>query len=457
MDPIVSPPLLLLIEKICVIVVAAYLITRTESFTELIEGRLTRKNQAAMALIFGAFSIFGTVSGVEVAGVVANVRDLGPVMGGLVGGPVVGLGAGLIGGGYRLLQGGFTGPACSLATVLVGSLAGLVYLANRRRFVGVGGAVVLTALFEALHMLTVLLLAEPRPEAVTVVRAAAAPMIVSNGVGALIFALMTTNLIRERETAKERDEYLLELERRRLELEIARKIQESFLPETVPALRGFEVAAISRPAEEVGGDFYDFVPTPGGRMGIAIADVSGKGVPAALFMVLSRAMVRASASGEPTAGEVARRANELISADANSGMFVTLFFALLDEEARTLRYVNAGHNPPLLLRGGTGEVALLKTRGIAMGVLEEAEMEEGEVELSEGDVVVLYTDGVTEATDAAGEQFGVERLLLLAKEHRSLPAAALVEEIAGAVLAFSEGEPQFDDITLVVLKGGRRG
>lgn len=457
MAAIIDPHLLVLIEKICVIVVAAYLITRTESFTELLDGRLTAKNQAAMALIFGGLSVFGTVSGVEVAGVVANVRDLGPVIGGLVGGPVVGLGAGLIGGGYRLLQGGFTGPACSLATVLVGSLAGLVYLMNGRRFVGVRGAVILTALFEALHMLTVLLLAEPRPEAAIVVRATAVPMIASNAVGAFIFALMTTNLIRERETAKERDEYLLELEKKRLELEIAREIQESFLPETVPVLRGFEVAAISRPAEEVGGDFYDFVPAPGGRMGIAIADVSGKGVPAALFMVLSRAMVRASASGEPTAEEVARRANELISADAKSGMFVTLFYALLDEEARTLRYVNAGHNPPILLRGGTGEVTLLRTRGIAMGVLVEAVMEEGEVELSEGDVVVFYTDGVTEATDGEGAQFGIDRLLGTVKRKSHLPAAALVEEIAGEVLAFAGAAPQFDDITLVVLKGGRRG
>jgi len=259
MAAIIDSVLLTLIEKICVIVVAAYLITRTRSFSEILDGRLTAKNQAVMVLIFGAFSVFGTVSGVEVFGVVANVRDLGPVIGGLVGGPVVGLGASLIGGGYRFLQGGFTGLACSIATILAGSLAGLVYILNRRRFVGVVGAVILSALFESLHMLLVLLIAEPQTEAVLVVRATAGPMIVSNSVGAFIFALMTRNLIRERETALERDEYHSELEKKRLELKIAQEIQQSFLPDAVPRLQGFDLAATSLPAKEVGGDFYDFI------------------------------------------------------------------------------------------------------------------------------------------------------------------------------------------------------
>jgi sigma-B regulation protein RsbU (phosphoserine phosphatase) len=408
-----------------------------------------------MVLIFGAFSVFGTVSGVEVFGVIANVRDLGPVIGGLVGGPVVGLGASLIGGGYRFLQGGFTGLACSIATILAGSLAGLVYILNRRRFVGVVGAVILSVLFESLHMLLVLLIAEPWQEALIVVRGTAAPMIASNSVGAFIFAMMITNLIRERETAEERDKYFLELEKKKMELNIAREIQQSFLPDTVPQLKGFDLAAASHPAKEVGGDFYDFIPQSDGKMGLVIADVSGKSVPAALFMVLSRATVKASAAGDKTAEEVAKSANDLIAADAKSGMFVTLFYAILDQETRTLRYVNAGHNPPLVLNGKTGDLTLLKTRGIAMGVMEDAEMEEREIELAEGDVVVFYTDGVTEAVDDGLDQFGAERLFETVKKNCHLSAADLVKEITGAVLAFSKGEPQFDDITLMVLKGGK--
>jgi sigma-B regulation protein RsbU (phosphoserine phosphatase) len=445
--------LLTLIDKICVIVVAAYLITRTRRFCEVLDGKLTPKNQAAMVLIFGAFSIFGTVSGVEIFGVIANVRDLGPMIGGLVGGPLVGLGAGLIGGGYRYLLGGFTGLPCSIATVLAGVFGGGVYMLNRRKFVGVGGAVIFSVFVESFHMLLVLLISDPYSEAVMVVRETGIPMIASNAIGMLIFAFMISNLIKERETEEERDEYFDELEKKKLELNIAREIQQSFLPETVPSLKGFDLAAVSHPAKEVGGDFYDFIPISENEIGLVIADVSGKSVPAALFMVLSRAMVRASATGNPSVLEVAKRANDLIAADAKSGMFVTLFYAILDQEARTLRYVNAGHNPPVVLNGETGDLTLLKARGIAMGVVENAEMEEREIELDEGDLVVFYTDGVTEAVDDGFDQFGVERLVETVRKNSHLSAANLVEKITDEILAFSKGAPQFDDITLMVLKG----
>jgi len=454
---IASTLLLALIDKICVIVVVAYLITRTSRFSEVLDGKLTPKNQTALVLIFGAFSVFGTVSGVEIFGVIANVRDLGPMIGGLVGGPLVGLGAGLIGGGYRYLLGGFTGLPCSIATILAGVFGGVVYILNRRKFVGVGGAVIFSVFVETFHMLLVLLISDPYSEAVMVVQETGIPMIASNSIGMLIFAFMISNLIKERKTALERDRYFRELEKKKLELNIAREIQQSFLPETVPSLKGFDLAAVNHPAEEVGGDFYDFIPISEDEMGLVIADVSGKSVPAALFMVLSRAMIRASAAGNSTASEVAKNANDLITADAKSGMFVTLFYAILDLEARTLRYVNAGHNPPLVLNGETGDLTLLKARGIAMGVVEKAEMEEREIELDEGDVVVFYTDGVTEAVDERFNQFGIERLVEITRKNSHLPAADLVEKITDEVLAFSKGAPQFDDITLMVLKGEKPG
>lgn len=449
--------LLTLIDKICVIMVVAYLITRTRRFCEVLDGRITRENQAALILIFGGLSVFGTFSGVEIFGVIANVRDLGPMIGGLVGGPVVGLGAGLIGGGHRYLLGGFTGPACSLATVLAGFLGGAVYILNRRRFVGVGGAVIFSAFAVSLHMLLVLLISQPYDEAVMVVRETAVPMIASNTFGMLVFAFMISNLMREQKTASERDEYLDELEKKRMELSIAREIQESFLPETVPEVEGFDLAAKSIPAKEVGGDFYDFVPVSGGRIGLVIADVSGKSVPAALFMVLARAIMRATATGNPGPSEAARRANDLIAADAKSGMFVTLFYGVLDPGSRTLRYVNAGHNPPAVLDGETGGITLLRTGGLAMGVMEGVDMEEREIVLCEADTVIFYTDGVIEATGEGLEQFGIERLVEVTRDNSHLPAADLVRKIAGEVVAFSGDRPQFDDITLMVLKGRRSG
>ncbi len=448
--------LLTLIDKICVIVVAAYLITRTRRFSEVLDGKLTPKNRVAMILTFGAFSVFGTVSGVEVFGVIANVRDLGPMIAGLVGGPLVGLGAGLIGGGYRYLLGGFTGLACSMATVFAGVLGGAVYILNRRRFLGVGGSVIFSAFVEAFHMLLVLLISDPYSEAVMVVEEVGLPIIVSNSIGMFIFAFMISNLIKERETEEERNLYFDELEKKRLELNIAHEIQQSFLPESMPSLKGFDLAAVSHPAKEVGGDFYDFIPISDDEIGLVIADVSGKSVPAALFMVLSRAMVRASATGNKAASEAAKKANDLIAADAKSGMFVTLFYAILDQKSRTLRYVNAGHNPPVVLNVDTGDLTLLKARGIAMGVVERFEMEERMIELDEGDVVVFYTDGVTEAVDDGFDQFGVDRLVEIVRKNSHLSAAALVDMITAEVIAFSKGAPQFDDITLMVLKGEKR-
>jgi sigma-B regulation protein RsbU (phosphoserine phosphatase) len=445
--------LLTLIDKICVIIVAAYLITRTRRFSEVLNGMLTLDNQAFLILIFGGFSIFGTVSGVEIFGAIANVRDLGPMIGGLVGGPIVGLGAGLIGGGYRYLLGGFTGLACSMATVFAGVLGGAVYILNRRKFLGVGGSVIFSAFVEAFHMLLVLLISDPYSEAVMVVEEVGLPIILSNSIGMFIFAFMISNLIKERETEEERDLYFDELEKKKMELNIAHEIQQSFLPESVPSLRGFDLAAVSHPAKEVGGDFYDFIPISDDEIGLVIADVSGKSVPAALFMVLSRAMVRATATGNKAVSKVAEKANDLIAADAKSGMFVTLFYAILNQKSRTLRYVNAGHNPPVVLNGGTGDLTFLKARGIAMGVVERFEMEERVIQIDEGDVVVFYTDGVTEAVDEGFDQFGVDRLVEIVRKNSHLSAAALVEKITAEVIVFSKGEPQFDDITLMVLKG----
>jgi sigma-B regulation protein RsbU (phosphoserine phosphatase) len=268
------------------------------------------------------------------------------------------------------------------------------------------------------------------------------------------FAFVLSNLIRERETAEERDQYLAELERKRQELKIAHEIQQSFLPDAIPLLKGFDLAALNLPAREVGGDFYDFIPIAEDKIGVTIADVSGKGVPAALFMALSRTVVRTNARGNPSVAEVIEAANSSISADSKSGMFVTLFYAILDLKARMLTYVNAGHNPPALFRALSSDIIMLKARGIALGALDEIVLEERTMQLDRGDTVVFYTDGVTEAVNEREEQFGEERLVALITECHGLAAGALVERIKSEVLAFCGTAPQFDDITVMVLKAG---
>lgn len=449
---IVGSSLLVLIEKSCVIIVAAYLITRAKFFMEILDRKFTLKNQVLMILIFGIISIYGTYSGIEVFGAMANVRDFGPMIAGLVGGPVIGTGAGIIGGLFRYSMGGITSIPCSMATILSGLFGGIIYLLNRKRFVGVAGAVIFAILMETLHMVLTLILATPYSAALTIVKSVAFPMIFANALGIFIFAYMISNRIREKETKEERDKYYDELEEKKYELKIAYKIQKSFLPDSIPEIKGFQLSALNIPAKEVGGDFYDFIPISDDKMGIVIADVSGKSVPAALFMALSRTVVRAKAKGNPQVAEVIREANKMIAEDSKTSMFVTFFYGILDEKEKNLKYVNAGHNPPLYFNDHGDDLFMLKARGMALGVMEEISLEEKEITLDKGDVVVFYTDGITEAMNKDKQLFGEERLLEEIKRNHHLSAEEITEKIQNSVLEFCGKEPQFDDITLVVLK-----
>ena len=441
-----------LLQMICVIIVVAYLITRTKSFTQVLNGIFIWKGQVTLILLFGALSIYGTESGITILGATANVRDLGPMVGGLACGPVVGLGAGLIGAAYRFSLAGFTAVPCATATILAGLFGGLIFLLAGRKFIGMHGAVLFAVGMEAFHMGITLLLCRPFEQALGVVEEVAVPMIIANATGVFIFAFIIGNLIAERQTKDERDSFLSELERKKAELKIAHDIQMSFLPERLPEVPGFELAALSLPAKEVGGDFYDAIPLPGGRTAFVIADVSGKGVPAALFMALSRTVLRANSLIPRSARDAVTEANMLIAEDAKSGMFVTLFYAVADPGKKTLTYVNAGHNPPLLFRPGSGRPTGLKGTGIILGVMPEAEYGEETIHLVSGDLVLLYTDGVTEAINPDEEQFGEERLIETASASLDLPPAEIVERVRDAVMAFSGDEPQFDDLTLMILR-----
>jgi|GEM_PF-2876625 len=235
------------------------------------------------------------------------------------------------------------------------------------------------------------------------------------------------------------------------ELDIASEIQRSLLPESCPRIDNFDIAAVSIPAREVGGDFYDFIPLPEGKWGVVIADVSGKGVPAALLMALSRSLIRAYSQDRPSVLSALELANSFMLKDMRSGMFVTCFYAVLDPAQRTLTYVNAGHNPPVVTSAGK-HVRMLSASGTPLGIIEETGLREELCQLAPGDIVMMYTDGITEAMDSVGEQFGVQRLQEIARNATGLSAADIQERVLTAVRTFTVNQPQFDDMTSVVVR-----
>jgi serine phosphatase RsbU (regulator of sigma subunit)/predicted ester cyclase len=242
-----------------------------------------------------------------------------------------------------------------------------------------------------------------------------------------------------------------ERERIEQELRVARSIQQASLPKDVPRLEGWQIAPFYRPAREVGGDFYDFHHLSEGRLGLVTGDATGKGVPAALVMSTTCGMLQLAAQvlDSSSPGEVLSRVNETLLARIPLNTFVTCFYAILDPGSGTLRYANAGHDPPYLWHGGCCEE--LRARGMPLGLMPGMSYEAGEVSLREGDSVLFYSDGLVEAHDPKGEMFGFPRLRARVAEHgeeRSL-GDLLLEELYSFV---GEGWEQEDDITLLTLK-----
>lgn len=242
-----------------------------------------------------------------------------------------------------------------------------------------------------------------------------------------------------------------ERDRLERELDVAREIQASLIPRDNPAITGCQVAGYWQAARQVSGDFYDFMELSDGKWGILIADVADKGVPAAIFMALSRTILRTIAFNRTDPANTLIRANEIIGKDAQSDLFVTVFYAVWDAHKEVLTYANAGHNPPLLLRAD-GQVQLLTTQGIALGVLPQAQIERRETVFRRGDTLVLYTDGVTEAMNEDFDEFGLDRLRVTVETARQRHPGEIVTAVTQAIHIHAGDTPQFDDITLVVMK-----
>jgi serine phosphatase RsbU (regulator of sigma subunit)/anti-sigma regulatory factor (Ser/Thr protein kinase) len=256
-------------------------------------------------------------------------------------------------------------------------------------------------------------------------------------------AVRVAQLVREQQAeARQR-------ERIEHELQVAQLIQQNFLPKSTPEIAGWEVAAYYRPARTVGGDFYDFIEFPDGRLGIVIGDVTDKGVPAALVMAATRSVVRTTASANPSPGAVLARVNDILVPDMPRNMFVTCLYGLLDPSTGVFRFANAGHDLPYVRRLD-GRVDEFRATGMPLGLLEGMEYEEAEGSLGKGDTVLFSSDGLVEAHDPHGEMFGFPRLRERMSTHRG--GANLLDRILGDLAAFTGADwEQEDDVTIVTL------
>ncbi len=254
---------------------------------------------------------------------------------------------------------------------------------------------------------------------------------------------------RAAEESQARTEMLEQLRRREQEISEARAIQQGLLPKEIPQLPGYEIACAWQSALTVGGDYYDILSFGDEGLGLCIADVAGKGLPAAFLMANLQAAVRGLASPSLTPDALCARLNALLCRNTTGDRFITLFYAHLDGASRCLCYSSAGHNPPILLRGDSSCERLDEGGGV-LGIFPDQTYVKGTVQLEPGDRVVFYTDGVTEANNPAGEEFGEERLLALLREHRASSAGELQKMILAAADGFSGGH-WHDDATLLVL------
>jgi serine phosphatase RsbU (regulator of sigma subunit)/anti-sigma regulatory factor (Ser/Thr protein kinase)/tetratricopeptide (TPR) repeat protein/transposase len=257
---------------------------------------------------------------------------------------------------------------------------------------------------------------------------------------------------------RESQKNLAEQERLQKEMQVAQEIQQTLLPSSFPDLEGYELASYYEAAKEVGGDYYDFVEVDKDTLGVVVADVSGKGVPGSLVMAMIRQALRAEARNLYDAAEVLSRVNESVMGDMKKGMFVTIFYVIIDSKRRRLNYASAGHNPMILYRPLTKKTYYLNPRGFPIGIqLHEKDLfrksiESDVVQLAEDDILLMYTDGITEAMNGNRDLFGEERLLQCIREYGGLRVTPFVDKLKEEIFSFTEGNIQYDDITAVAIR-----
>ena len=438
-----------LLNTACVMSVLAYFLTRTQFYSEMLERKQSLKQQLTLIAVFGAFSLYGAFNAIPFNGGLVSLRPVGPILGGFLGGPFVGLGVGIIGGFDRFLQGGASVGSAVTATVLAGVFAG-IYSRRRKKedLPGVVEAAFFTAGYEVFAAGLTFLFVTDFSQALAIEKSIRLPLVVGNSLAVAAFIFITQNLIAERknQATKKRIES---------ELQVARSIQMSMVPKIFPAfpkIKELDVYAYLAPAKEVGGDLYDFFFIDEEHFCFLIGDVSGKGVPASLFMAVTKTLIQAKAGPGIGSEELLHKTNNELCRGNDETMFVTLFCGILNIKTGEVIYSNGGHNPPYLQKADGTLKPVPCAVGMALGIMDGFSYRRENLKLEKGDTLVIYTDGVTEAQAVDQKQFTPERLeAAINAQPPSSGAQGVVEKIVAEVESFSAGAEQFDDITILVL------
>ncbi|MBP5230957.1 MAG: SpoIIE family protein phosphatase [Clostridia bacterium] len=436
-----------MIGTLAVILVIAAFIGGSEIMTKVVKSDRKWLYSIQFGLIGGLFGIYGNISGFDLNGAVVSVRDIGPMLAGFSGGPLGGLIAGVNAGVHRLTMGGITAYACVVATCCIGLISGAVSYKWHKLVSKPYFALLLSALLEAFHLGVVLIMVKPFETALEIVKQIALPFIAVNALGFAVMIIIINYTEKQRALMQERS-------RLKSELEVANVIQHSLLPkigEDYPGVKDLDISASMEAAKEVGGDFYDVFFVDPGRLAFVIGDVSGKGVPAALFMASSKITLQNCIRDIPCLSDAVAAANNALCAGNEAEMFLTLWVGVLNLSDGTLTVVCAGHNPPVLLRDGKPEFLKFRS-GFVLAGMENLKYRESTVQLERGDTVYLYTDGVTEAEDATHNRFGEERILTSLEGKSDCSSSEILEGVKRSVDEFIKGNSQFDDMTMLCFK-----
>ena len=439
-----------LIGTMAVITVIMEFITASHLFPEENKRQIKMKQLLLVGLIGGLFGIYANIAGTEVNGAMITVRDAGPMLSGYLGGPFSGFLAGLICGIHRYFMGGITAEACVIATCSIGTFTGLYFETHRNESINPYKAIIIGLVCEVFHLGVVLLMVTPLATAMDIVKAIAIPFLIVNPLGFALMIIIMDYLQKQRK---------MRIEQGRLtsDLETAKVLQQSLLPvinENYPckaANDAFSIGAFIKPARRIGGDFYDFFFVDHNHFAFLISDVSGKGITAAMFMTSSKTTLHNCVRDFKDLPEAISVANNFICSNNETGMFVTSWIGVLDIEKKTLSYICAGHNKPVLIHGGKAEYLTGKSNFI-LGGMEDMKYSPGEIQLEKGDVLYLYTDGVSEATNSDNELYGEERLQNCLNMHTEASPDDIIKAVDDDINKFVDGYQQADDITMLAIK-----